>query len=1050
MVSFIDFSPTVPPLPRIEDKKKINVRYMLAPPYTSAHIYWDSKINELVYEIEEPLLHDYEHEALKKLESAMLELININVAVDKTLDAASEYIDKTARLLIDELNMKVTNESYHKIFYYLFRDFIGLNDLDPLLRDYFIEDVECNGVDTPVYVVHRVYRNLRTNLRYHDVEEIASFVEKLAQRTGRYVSYAQPLLDGALPDGSRVNATYTKDVTSRGPTFCLKKGLVQLNDGNVKDISKLFEDSKKIFGSKIEEGNEIVEPINLRCCGVEAENLEQKNSRIKSIIKVKSPEKLVKVTFEDGGEAEVTLDHQFHVADDKLHTLEARELKPGMLVPMPARIKAEGYRQKVDVYSLLKDFSYHKNISIISSQPILQLVQQVVRSVASSEDHGKYRQLLAQTYGVGPSYFYEILSRGNSLSFNVLDHLCKNQSFDFSNLGAISLNVYGGGTKEKSKTIKVPFEIDETLAYLAGIIASDGHLSPNSIDICTFEEGLRNKVQEALQTTFGKYETYYGGNRVYLCNSFVPFFFQRVFDIPYGKKAHSIAVPQIIFKSDHATVSAFLRGLFDGDGTMSAGLSYKTSSEKLAEGISYLLARLSIYSYIRKESGEYRLNIPSPYYQSFADQIGFYSPRKKERLAHLLSKQISHKTFIRHQRVPAAPFLAIIRKIGIIQKKLLRECNVSFNRIYYPTFSREFAQALLSSFEKHPRIQEVEPELKEIRKMIGQPCEFIPIKEVAVVENKDPVYDIELEPCTYYIAGNKPMHMFDTIRKFTKIPWTPTQLITLNTVSPEMLAYFWILIQYKTSILIAGGTASGKTTLLNAMAFFIPPEARVVSIEDTREINLPRENWLPAVSRTSIGVGKVGEVDLFAILKNSFRQTPDYLIVGEVRGKEAFVLFQGMASGHAAISTMHADSVDTLIRRLQTPPIELSPTLVNSLDCVAVMSHAIVDKHETRRLREVVEIVNVNRDGTAMVNSPMKWDPAKDVFFFKKQSKVFEKISNRHGIPVEKLEKEFATRAKLMYALYQQKVFRFEEVQKVINDYYKNPVEVLNTYNIVE
>jgi len=506
MAIVINTNPTIPTLPRFEDKKKIDVRYMLVPPYASAHTYWDSKINELVYDIEEPILQENEKDILDKLEKAMIELININVAVENTLEATTEYIDKTARLLIDELNIKISNETYSRLFYYLFRDFIGMNEVDPLLRDYYIEDIECNGIDTPVYVVHRVYRNMRTNLVYKDIDSLASFVEKLAQRSGRYISYAQPLLDGALPDGSRVNATYTKDVTSRGPTY--------------------------------------------------------------------------------------------------------------------------------------------------------------------------------------------------------------------------------------------------------------------------------------------------------------------------------------------------------------------------------------------------------------------------------------------------------------------------------------------------------------------------------------------------------------TIRKFTKIPWTPIQLISMNTLSPEMLAYFWILIQYKCSLLIAGGTASGKTTLLNALAFFIPPESRVVSIEDTREINLPRENWLPAVARTSIGVGKIGEVDLFAILKNSFRQTPDYLIVGEVRGKEAFVLFQGMASGHASMSTMHADSVDTLIRRLQTPPIELSPTLVNSLDCVAIASHAIVDKKETRRLREVVEIVNVNHDGTALINTPLLWDATKDVFFFKKQSKVFEKISARHGIPIEKLQAEFTTRTKLLYEMFQRKVFEFEEVQKVINDYYKNPIEILNRYNI--
>ena len=128
-----------------------------------------------------------------------------------------------------------------------------------------------------------------------------------------------------------------------------------------------------------------------------------------------------------------------------------------------------------------------------------------------------------------------------------------------------------------------------------------------------------------------------------------------------------------------------------------------------------------------------------------------------------------------------------------------------------------------------------------------------------------------------------------TIRKFTKEPWTPPQLVSFNTLSPEMIAYLWILIQYKMNILITGGTSSGKTTLLNAIAFFIPPEARVVSIEDTRELNLPRENWLPSVSRSSSGIRGIGAVSLFDLLRSSFRQNPDYVIVGEVRGREASV-----------------------------------------------------------------------------------------------------------------------------------------------------------------
>ena len=502
----INVAPNIPALPRVKDKTKIDMRYMLISPYASAHIYFDHKLLELIYEVEEPLLTNEEKALLRRIEDGMKEIININVLVEKTQEAMIDYLNKTAQLLINELDLKVPEASYKKMFYYLFRDFIGLNEIEPLIRDYFIEDIECNGIDTPTYIVHRLYRNLKTNIIYKDIDYLASFIEKLAQRTGKYISYASPLLDGSLPDGSRVNATYTKDITSKGPTF--------------------------------------------------------------------------------------------------------------------------------------------------------------------------------------------------------------------------------------------------------------------------------------------------------------------------------------------------------------------------------------------------------------------------------------------------------------------------------------------------------------------------------------------------------------TIRKFTKIPWTPLQLIALNTLSPEMLAYIWILLQYKSNILITGGTASGKTTLLNAVAFFIPPEARVVSIEDTREINLARENWLPSVARTAIGMGKMGEVDLFSLLRNSFRQNPDYVIVGEVRGKEAFVLFQGMASGHSSLSTIHADSVDTVIKRLETPPIELSPTLVNTLDAVAIMTHAVVKKQATRRLREIVEIVNVTPDGIALTNTPFMWNPRDDKFYFKKNSKVFEKIALRYGLTIEELTEDFKKRTALLYELYKRKIFNFEDVQKVINEYYKNPEGTLKSFGL--
>jgi flagellar protein FlaI len=502
----IDFSPKIPPLKKVEDKTKVNIRYCLISPFTFVHIYWDAKNYELAYEIEEPMLTREEKEYRDQIISIMRELINFDTVIQKSKETLLEYIDKRFKLLAIELGIDLSYESYKKIYYYICRDFIGFNEVEPLLRDYFVEDIECNGVNSPIYIVHRLYRNIRSNIIFKDSQRIESFVEKLAQRCGKYISYSNPILDGSLPDGSRVNATYTKDITSRGPTF--------------------------------------------------------------------------------------------------------------------------------------------------------------------------------------------------------------------------------------------------------------------------------------------------------------------------------------------------------------------------------------------------------------------------------------------------------------------------------------------------------------------------------------------------------------TIRKFTKEPWTPTQLLAFRTMSPEMIAYLWMLIQYKMNILITGGTSSGKTTLLNAIAFFISPEARVVSIEDTRELNLPRENWLPSVVRSATGIQGIGEIDLFTLLKSSFRQNPDYVIVGEVRGKEAYVLFQGMASGHSSISTMHAESVDTVIKRLETPPIELSPTLVNVLDAVCIMTHAIVNKQETRKLKEIVEITNVDESGVALTNTPFVWNPADDQFYFKKSSKIFEKIARRYGMTLEEIDIEFRRRVYLVYQLTQQKILKFDDVQKIINEYYKKPENVLRKYRI--
>lgn len=275
-----------------------------------------------------------------------------------------------------------------------------------------------------------------------------------------------------------------------------------------------------------------------------------------------------------------------------------------------------------------------------------------------------------------------------------------------------------------------------------------------------------------------------------------------------------------------------------------------------------------------------------------------------------------------------------------------------------------------------------------------------------------------------------------SIRKFREEPYTPVDMIHLKTASPELLAYLWFCIEQRRNILICGGTGTGKTSFLNAISLFIPIEAKVVSIEDTRELALPHEHWIPGVTRASFTGTKVGEVTMFDLLRESFRQNPDYLIVGEIRGKEAYVMFQGMASGHASFSTMHAGSLEDVIKRLESPPIELSPALLEMLDIVVVMVHAREYGKSARRVKEVVEIQSIDREtGKATAVKAFQWIPAEDRIEYRGYSWVLNKISIERGIPIEKIRKEIEDRKLVLEWMAKKNVRGINEVARYINMY---------------
>ncbi len=282
-----------------------------------------------------------------------------------------------------------------------------------------------------------------------------------------------------------------------------------------------------------------------------------------------------------------------------------------------------------------------------------------------------------------------------------------------------------------------------------------------------------------------------------------------------------------------------------------------------------------------------------------------------------------------------------------------------------------------------------------------------------------------------------------TIRKFTRIPLTPIHMLEYGTLNSTQLAYLWLAIENRKSILISGGTATGKTSLLNALSLFIRPSMKIVSIEDTPELRLPHPHWVPEVARTPISEGKrTGEVSLFDLLKGSLRQRPDYIIVGEVRGKEAYVLFQQMATGHAGLATVHAASLPQLIDRLTTPPINLPPTLIQNLDVIVFLLNVRVKDRYVRRVHQIVEITGVKGDVPSTVEI-FRWNPMGDKFETVGKSMVLEHIAKSLGITEASLKEEIRTRKRILEWMKEKKMFDYREVAKIINAYYSNPEKII-------
>lgn len=303
-----------------------------------------------------------------------------------------------------------------------------------------------------------------------------------------------------------------------------------------------------------------------------------------------------------------------------------------------------------------------------------------------------------------------------------------------------------------------------------------------------------------------------------------------------------------------------------------------------------------------------------------------------------------------------------------------------------------------------------------------------------------------------------------TIRRFREVLITPADLVRWGTFTAEEMAYLWLCVENGKSILFVGGTASGKTTSLNAVALFMPHSAKIVTIEDTRELRLPHDNWVPGITRSPFAGSERGAVDMYELLKVALRQRPEYLLVGEVRGKEAMTLFQAMSTGHTSFSTFHGDSVDAAIHRLEYPPLSIPRSMLQALDVLSVQAQVFIGNQRVRRNLEITENLGIDPSTRNIKTKRIfEWNPAKDTFeglnisLAAKEksashvtimvSKALKEIGRFNGWNGSQLWDEFEIRTRLLKIMAEREVTPPEFIA-TIRTFQANPEKAKKEYGI--
>ncbi|MCD6324407.1 MAG: Flp pilus assembly complex ATPase component TadA [Desulfurococcales archaeon] len=841
--------------------------YPLYQPWAYAHIVEDLKTGNIIYLVEEVSLNKREAEVFKEIiDYITWELEPPKGSVDLH-DYILAYARKALRLFQIRLG-RTPGLSWSKIGYYIERDLLGYGKLDPIFRDENIEDISCNGPRKPVYVWHRKYESLPTNIVFATEDELDEYVLKLAHMAGKHISVAYPILDAILPGGHRVAATFQKEVSTSGSTFTIRKFredpitiIDMINFGTISSelaayfwlamdykmtslILGVTGAGKSVSGStkvlavvkgvpgvysvdeiwealrdnafEVFDGAEIIfDPdVLIRTC--DPDTLKCVWAKPRTFLKHRNDKRMVRVRFRSGRYVDVTEDHSLIVAKDGrlLPSLPSKEII-GLYSPIPLN--------PIPRTTLTLDTS----LSFLKGKHTYAVIDDRLRNLfrKAVEKLGLEEVLKLLNYRSKSS-----LRTQRKIRIDRLRNLLKR-------ISVYDLNILVCGRTGTPARLDIIGSV--AFAELLGLYLAEGFSNEHVVAIAMSNPEKPLNLCKALtgecslQRPKGKVPL------VVIKGTLA----SLIRDLSIGMNAEKKRIPPLYWVMPQEWKAAFLRGYIAGDGYLKRKeLELTTASKELSWELIFALSELGIH-------------------------------------ARISSKLVNGKTYFR-VFIPKSQYLKLIKLRAIPENKLRGKQLEGQTPTYgWSKYDNILSELLLGNPEAKRVLRKISkhgPGLMMLRFYEGKAITRAALRKLIRMSS---------------LAGEE----VEALTNLLEAPVGFDKIVSVEEIPPEPYVYDFEVPETQT--FEGNNVILHNTSTLNALANLLRPTYKVVTIEDTPELRLPQENWVQLVSRPSyLAGGGVGEITLFHLVKVSLRYRPDVIVVGEVRGEEAYVLFQAIAS----------------------------------------------------------------------------------------------------------------------------------------------------------